>query len=147
MTKFYDKFDSFLSFLNIRCRNIFILDETPLHYYNPYKQYYISSKSSYCVLEVNCTVTFYRNITNGNVKFIPLKQFLCKKSKCEDIIDGILVYSDKNHITLEYSLSKKYYFYNILRSKFNGFKWNSNYFISECVITRDEFYKEFYNNI
>lgn len=140
ITKFNKKFGIFISFLKIYCENILLLEETPHHSYNPYKEFY-SNKNSYCIINTNCSITNYKNINNMNITLVPIRSLFCNKLICKDVINDTLVYADANHITLEFSLQIKYYFYNLLQKHINIRQ--SMYLLSECVISQQKLYNDF----
>lgn len=76
-----------------------------------------------------------------NITIIPIKSLFCNKNICKDIINYTLVYADTDHITLEFSLNIKYYFYNLLNKHLNIPK--SIYLLSECVISQQKLYNNF----
>lgn len=140
VSKFNENFSIFITYLKRYCSNILLLEETPDHSYNPNKVIYSNSKS-FCIININCTITNYSNLKNMNVTLIQIRSLFCNKNKCNDVINSTLVYADANHITLEFSLKLKEYFYNILSSQI--YTYNSKYLLSECVISRKEWHDKF----
>lgn len=140
ITLFNNKFVEFIKFLKMYCNTLLLLDETPIHNYNPFKLYF-SNKESHCIININCSVTNYENIKEMNITVIPIRSLFCSKRICKDVIDNTLVYSDQNHITLQFSLKNKQYFYRLLEKYLHNNK--SEYLFSQCVISQQSWYNKF----
>lgn len=115
-------FTEYLTHLLNYTSKIIIIQDTPRFNLNPVDCIYSNTNKTYCygIIGTNTSIYSFPVVLNNRIKYIDMNKYICEKNnKCNFIINGIPVYKDNTHLTLQFAKSLENEFLKYFRLKKN----------------------------